>query len=113
MTPRQAIAMLSVKQWRDDRTKISAGISGIYKRNGYRERRQRDADARIVRTLDFEKALAQLNNSDQSMLISAFYLGHTRKEMADATGISERAANYKLPMALDALATVLQRLDLL
>ena len=73
--------MLSVKQWRDDPTKISAGISGIYKRNGYRERRQRDADARIVRTLDFEKALAQLNNSDQSMLISAFYLGpHAQRD---------------------------------
>ena len=66
-----------------------------------------------MRTLDFEKALGQLNNLDQSMLISAFYLGHTRKEMADTTGISERAANYKIPMALDALATVLERLDLL
>lgn len=113
MTPRQAIAMLHIKQWRNDRTKISAGISAIYKRNGYRERRQRDADARIVRAIDFEKALAQLGTLDQSMLISAYYLGHTRKETADASGISERAAAYKLPMALDALATVLQRLDLI
>jgi DNA-directed RNA polymerase specialized sigma24 family protein len=113
MTPRQAIAMLHVKQWRDDRTKISAGISGIYKRNGYRERRQRDADARIVRTLDFEKALAQIGTLDQSMLISAYYLGHTRKETADATGVSERAIIYKLPMALDALAATLERLALL
>ena len=106
MTPRQAIAMLSVKQWRDDRTKLSAGISGIYKRNGYRERRQRDADARIVRATRLRESPRATRQPDQSMLISAFYLGHTRKEMADATGISERAANYKLPMALDALATV-------
>jgi DNA-directed RNA polymerase specialized sigma24 family protein len=113
MTPRQAIAMLHIKQWRNDRTKLNAGITTSYKRTGYRERRQRDADARIVRTVDFERAIATLDTTSQALLISAYYCGHTRNETAAALGISERAANYKIPQALDALAETLQRRDLL
>jgi DNA-directed RNA polymerase specialized sigma24 family protein len=113
MTPKQVIAILSIRQWRNDRTKLNAGITTSYKRTGYRERRQRDADARIVRTVDFERALAEVPPVQQTMLISAYYLGHTRPETAAALGLSVRAISYKLPIALDALAEVLTRRDLI
>jgi len=58
MQPSEVLAVIRLRQWSYDRARLSAVETANYRRQGYRQRRQREADSRLVRVLDFERALA-------------------------------------------------------
>ena len=91
----------------------SAGQGTDYRRQGWRQRRTREIDARIVRVVDFERALSHLSEEHQSLLILTYREHRDQRRVSDPTGVSVRALAYKLPAARQALASILDRLDLL
>lgn len=107
------LAILRIRQWADDRTKLRAGIGTNYARTGWRERRLRDADSRIVRVLSFEQALSQLNPAEQAALVAYYRDDLTQRTVARIIGCSPRKIDYFLPGALQHLAEILDRHDLL
>src|ERR1700749_2037773 len=56
----QVLAILRLRQWAVDRNALKCGRTTRMTHAGWRERRETDADARNVRVIDFEKALATL-----------------------------------------------------
>ncbi len=96
-----------------ERRQLRSGNTTDYRRSGWRERRQRDADARIVRCLDFERALSTLPMVEQAALIATYRDGLRHHATACAIGCSERKLAYVLPLARLHLAETLDRLDLL
>ena len=113
LTPDENLAILRIHQWAVDRAALHTAKATQYSREGWRERRARDADARLVRVIDFERALAALSNEHQSLLMLTYRERQPQDTIAKLTGISVRAIAYKLPLARKALADVLDRLDLL
>lgn len=57
----QVMAILRLKQWAFDRAQLRHGRTAKPEFSGWRERRQREADSRQVRVMDFERALAHLD----------------------------------------------------
>jgi hypothetical protein len=51
------------------RVSMKSGSVANYSGQGWRERRTRDADARLVRIIDFERALSRLTEEHQSILL--------------------------------------------
>jgi len=90
-----------------------AGHTTDRKRNGYRERRQREADWKIVRVIGFERALAMLPPHEQAALILAYRDRATRHEIARILAYCDRSAYTLVGTALRHLAQTLDRLDLL
>jgi DNA-directed RNA polymerase specialized sigma24 family protein len=80
---------------------------------GWRERRETDADARNVRVIDFEKALATLDTAHQLVLLLTYRDRQGHAATAAALGCSVRTVAYILPAARRRLADVLDRRDLL
>ena len=56
MMPDEVLAVCRLRQWPADRAAMRAGQVTNYHREGWRERRTRDGNARIVRVIDFERA---------------------------------------------------------
>jgi DNA-directed RNA polymerase specialized sigma24 family protein len=84
-----------------------------YQREGWRERRARDSNARLVRVIDFERALSRLTEEHQAILLLTYREHQPQDRVSTLTGVSVRALSYKLPAARQALARTLDRLDLL
>jgi hypothetical protein len=102
MTPDEVQAVCCLRQWAKDRAAMRAGQVTDYRRQGWRERRTRESDARIVRVVDFERALSHLTEEHQSILLLT-YRGHRdQRQVSDATGASVRALSYKLPASRQA-----------
>jgi DNA-directed RNA polymerase specialized sigma24 family protein len=80
---------------------------------GWRERRATEADARNVRVIDFEKALATLDPAHQYALILTYRDRAGHAATAAALGCSVRTLAYMLPAARRRLADALDRRDLL
>ena len=112
LDPREAIALSRLRQWRYERCAIYTGKSVQYHRQGWQRRDNRQADARIVRVIDFDRAFATLHPVDQAALI-LFAEGHTRRHAAHILACAERTAATHRRKALAALAAVLEKLDLL
>jgi DNA-directed RNA polymerase specialized sigma24 family protein len=113
MMPDEVLAVCRLRQWAKDRAAMRAGQVTNYQREGWRERRTRDSNARIVRVIDFERALSRLTEEHQAILLLTYREHRDQRQVSDATGVSVRALSYKLPAARQALASVLDRLDLL
>jgi DNA-directed RNA polymerase specialized sigma24 family protein len=77
------------------------------------KRRETDADARNVRVIDFEKALATLDTAHQLALILTYRGRAGHAATAAALGCSIRTLAYMLPAARRRLADILDRRDLL
>ena len=92
---------------------MHAGQVTNYQREGWRERRTRDSNAHIVRVVDFERALSRLTEEHQAILLLTYREHQDYRAVCAATGVSIRALSYKLPVARQALASILDRLDLL
>ena len=107
----QVLAVLALRRWATERRHIRSGNTTNYRRTGWRERRQRDADAALVRCLDFERALSRLPMVEQAALIATYRDG--LRHHATAIGCSDRKLAYLLPLARLHLAETLDRLDLL
>ncbi len=113
LTPDENLAILRIRQWSTDRAALHSAKVTQYERHGWKERRARDTDARLVRVIDFERALGQLSDEHQCLLMLQYRERHNFETIAKLTGCSVRAIAYKLPAARKALAATLDRLDLL
>jgi hypothetical protein len=109
MMPDEVLAVCRLRQWAADR----AGQVTNYQREGWRERRTRDSNARIVRVIDFERALSRLTEEHQAILLLTYREHQPQDRVSILTGVSVRALSYKLPAARQALAKILDLLDLL
>ena len=109
----QVLAILRLRQWAVERTALKCGRTTRLTNAGWRERRETDADARNVRVIDFEKALATLDTAHQYALVLIYRdrVGHAAT--AAAIGCSIRTLAYMLPAARRRLADALDRRDLL
>lgn len=107
------LAVLRIKQWRQDRTHLHAGRISNYKKTGWIARRAAQFDARIVRVLDFERALATLTPHQQSILLAAYGDGERHREIARIEGVPDRTLHYQLKGARAQLANALNRRGLL
>jgi DNA-directed RNA polymerase specialized sigma24 family protein len=109
----QVLAILRLRQWAVERNALKCGRTARLTNAGWRERRETDADARNVRVIDFEKALATLDTAHQYALILTYRDRAGHAATAAAIGCSVRTLAYMLPAARRRLADVLDRLDLL
>jgi DNA-directed RNA polymerase specialized sigma24 family protein len=102
-----------MRQWAADRTALKSSRTTDYRRAGWKERRTRDTHARLVRVIDFERALSRLTQEHKSILLLTYREHQPYERVSNLTGVSVRALSYKLPAARQAVASVLDRLDLL
>ena len=109
----QVMAIMRLKQWAFDRAALRHGRTANIEHSGWRERRQREADSRHVRVIDFERALAQLDPEHQQILLLTYRDGIRHAQAASVLGCSVRTIYYLLPAARRRLADTLDRLDLL
>jgi DNA-directed RNA polymerase specialized sigma24 family protein len=109
----QVFAILRLRQWTVERTALKCGRTTRLTHAGWRERRETDADARNVRVIDFENALATLDTTHQLALLMTYRDRAGHAATAAAIGCSIRTLAYMLPAARRRLADVLDRRDLL
>lgn len=109
MMPDEVLAVCRLRQWSADRAAMRAGNVTNYQREGWTERRTLNNDARIVRVIDFERALSRLSREHQKNLMLIYREHQDYRAVAQATGVSVRA----LSAARQALARTLDLLDLL
>jgi RNA polymerase sigma factor (sigma-70 family) len=107
------MAIMRLKQWAFDRAQLRHGRTAKLEFSGWKERRQREADSRQVRVMDFERALSHLDPMHQQILLLTYRDGIRYRQAANMLGISERLIYYILPAARRRLADTLDRLDLL
>jgi DNA-directed RNA polymerase specialized sigma24 family protein len=113
MTPNEVLAVIRLRQWAADRAALRAAKTTDYEYQGCKVRDRRKADARLVRVIDFEKALSMLSEEEQGVLLLHYRESQIGKETAKALHCSERKVFYTLPQARKHLADALDRLDLL
>lgn len=113
MTTTESLAVLRLRQWAYDRALARAGAAIDLRRQGWIERRSRQADARLVRVLDFERAFAHLPHSARALLLLIYRDEKSESTAADILGISTRTVYTQLPHARRLLADTLDRADLL
>lgn len=104
---------MRLRQWAFERAKLRNGDTTHLTRSGWRERRQRQCDARNVRVIDFERALSRLTHEDQQALVLAYSDKARNEDIAAVLGCSPRKVTYLLPEARRRLTDILDRLDLL
>lgn len=107
------LATIRLREWAQDRAALRTGRTTNYQRTGWRERRQRDADAAIVRVVDFENTLAQLTPHQQQILTLAYLCGYSQEETAALTHTNPLSIAYSIQRAREALAEALDRRNLL
>ena len=113
LPPDQALAVARLKQWAVLRTATRHGKTTNYARSGWAQRNAATFDARIVRVLDFERALSELTNDEQIALVHFYRDREGYPQIAAAVQCSVRKLNYLIPSARIKLTAVLDRLDLL
>jgi DNA-directed RNA polymerase specialized sigma24 family protein len=111
--PNEVLTICHLKQWAQDRTAIRAGHTTNYEATGYRKRRSSDADARVVRVVDFERAMSFLPEQDQAILLLTYRDHFTYAETSCIVGVSVRTLCHKIPVARKRLAAILEHLSLL
>ena len=113
MTTDEALAVARLRQWASDRVTIAAGRTMDYQRQGWNKRNKNTADAKLVRMIDFGQALATLDADEQAALILTYRDGESAAAVARALHCSERTVCNILPRARQALAAMLDQLNLL
>ncbi len=112
MTTIEVLAVLRLRQWQQDRTALHNAKTTSYKRTGWRQRRETEFDARIVRAMDFERSMSQLTEPEQAVLLLSRRRQPQRHHERQHDRY-QRKVSYLLPTARKHLAEVLDRLDLL
>lgn len=108
----QSLAVASLRRWFYDRAKLHQGEASQAQHNGYTPRQSRQADARQVRCIDFERAFAILTPDDRIPLLLVYRDQLPLKHVADILGCSPRLALYHADSGLAKLTDVLDRLHL-
>lgn len=113
ITTAEALALGRLRQWSNDRAALRAARTCDYRRTGWQTRQDRQFDARLVRVIDFDRAMAKLSPQEQLALI----LTHRDREqiprVAVAIGCCTRTVYTLLVEARRKLAAELEKLDLL
>lgn len=112
-TPSEVLTIARIREWSQDRFKLSAGHTTAYKRQGWQQRTLRQQDARLVRVLDFERAISQLTGEEQMILLLTYRDRQPARETAKVMHCSERTINSRIRPARLHLTAILERLDLL
>lgn len=95
------------------RTANHHGKTTIYRRSGWNQRNNTNFNANLVRVIDFERALSQLDEEEQIALIHRYRDRESDPKIAAAIGCSVRKVGYLLPAARRKLTEILDRQDLL
>jgi len=109
----EVLAITRLRQWSVDRLALRASRTTDYQRQGYRPRDARTFDARLVRVLDFERALAQLTQDEQALLVLIYRERQNFEVVSKVLSCSVRKLSYTLPPARKHLARILDRMDIL
>jgi DNA-directed RNA polymerase specialized sigma24 family protein len=113
MSPDEALAVARLRQWCYDRLQLSNARTCDYQRNGWQERDCRTFDARLVRVIDFGRALGKLDGEEQTALVWRYRDRVPESAIAEAMQCSIRKLSYLIPSARRKLARELDRLNLL
>ena len=113
MTIDEAMALARLRQWCSDRQQLSAAHTVDYMRRGWQERNDRHFDARLVRVIDFSRAMQALDPREQAALILTHRDREPASAVARALGCCERTVCNILPEARRKLAAQLDRMNLL
>ncbi len=113
ITPQEVLAIARIRQWTCDRAALRSAHTCEYKRSGWTPRSSRTHDARIVRVIDFERALARLPEEEQAILMLIYRDREGFRRTSQTMRCSNRKLSYALPIARTHLAAELERLDLL
>jgi len=109
----EALAIVRLRQWMRDRTSARYGTTATYRNAGWRERRTGQFDARIVRMIDFQRAIDTLPDAEKLCLILCYGWGETRDETARLIDRSTRGVHDIIPRARHHLAQELERRNLI
>ena len=116
LTPMQsdeALALARLRQWAHDRVNLAQPRTQRQKHNGWERRDERTFDARLVRVIDFGRALASLTPQEQIALVLRYRDRETAGRISIAAGCGERQVEGLLACARRKLASALDRLNLL
>jgi DNA-directed RNA polymerase specialized sigma24 family protein len=116
MTTTEVLAVTRLRQWSAERQAIKSGKIANYQRTPGRPPIHANTnrhDAVIVRVIDFEREFAKLPTDTQTLLLLAYRERQPLRIIAQITGWSPRALDYKIPAALHDLANLLDKADLL
>jgi DNA-directed RNA polymerase specialized sigma24 family protein len=109
----EALAVARLRQWARMKISNAQGRSRSWKREGWQQRNERTFDAAQVQVIDFERAMNALPDEQKIALIWRYRDGASDERTALALGCSVRKVSYLVPMARRALASILDRLNLL
>ena len=93
LTPMQsdeALALARLRQWAHDRVNLAQPRTQRQKHNGWERRDERTFDARLVRVIDFGRALASLTPQEQIALVLRYRDRETAGRISIAAGCGER-----------------------
>jgi DNA-directed RNA polymerase specialized sigma24 family protein len=113
MSPDEALAVARLRQWCHDRLSLASAHSCDYQRQGWQNRNERTFDARLVRVIDFGRALGKLDGEEQTALVLTYRDRQPSQQIAQALQCSLRKLSYLIPSARRHLAAELDRLNLL
>ena len=113
MTAMEVMAIARLRQWAVARSASRTGKATCYRREGWRERRATESDARLVQVIDFERILGELTVEEQIVLVQRYRDGEPDERTAQLLGCSKRKIFYVLANARRALAEGLDRAHLL
>ena len=113
MSPDEALAVARLRLWCHDRLALSGAKTCDYRRSGWQQRNERAFDARLVRVIDFGRALGKLDAEEQIALVLLYRDRQRFPEIAQALRCSIRKLSYLVPTARRKLAAELDRLNLL
>jgi len=116
MTTTAALALARLRQWSSERQALKSGKIKNYLQQPGRPPAHANTnryDAALVRVIDFEREFGKLPADSQTLLLMAYREKQPLRIIAQITGWSMRALDYKLPAALLDLARLLDKADLL
>jgi RNA polymerase sigma factor (sigma-70 family) len=113
MTSNEVLAITRLRQWSVDRLALRASRTTEYRRTGWQARNTRSFDARLVRVIDFDRALGQLSEEEQTVLLLVYRERQPQEEVCKILHCSVRKVSYILPRARKRLAETLDKMDIL
>jgi DNA-directed RNA polymerase specialized sigma24 family protein len=109
----ELLAIARIRQYKHDRQVLSSPPPRAYRRRGWADRCKSSEEARLIRKVDFERALRLLPDDVVMLLLLYYGDGETTERTSRVLGWSIRKLSYMLPEARRALAGALDHLNLL
>jgi DNA-directed RNA polymerase specialized sigma24 family protein len=109
------LARIRIQHWTQERTAIRCGKVKNYTAPGRPPANPNTNryDAALVRVIDFEREFAKLPGDMQTILLLAYRERQPQTVIAQVARCSVRTLAYRLPVALRALAALLDRANML